>query len=156
MSARPDLSVVENDLIGVVEDINRPRVAPRLYDLKFEYFETKMMMGVQPKIVVWFSICGFGEHHGIMLPRYYNARQLKGNPRRGGDFVMGKWGDFLTEYQNLFHIAPKRKDRISWLPYREHIIVGRVVDVKKDYKQRPLSKYRRWSKIGELLKVKEQ
>src|ERR1700690_2675495 len=93
-------------------DGERPAlIPPGVYDLKFLQYETALMFGRQPKLILTFGICSMGDHFEKRVKRFYNVAKLVGKPRRYGGFKAGWSGDFLREYAKFFRL-PSRADRI--------------------------------------------
>lgn len=127
-------------------------VAPGIYDLAFQYYETTYLFGRAPKVICRFIVATPGEFFERTLVRYYNVLTLNSKPRRGGSFRIGWKSDLLREYVNLFGM-PSRLDRLSLEQMKNRIIRGRVVTVARDAKQRSIPEPLRYSVISELLEV---
>ena len=102
--------VAHLELVGAVAG-DFPLIPPGKYLVGFERIETAMMFGRQPKIILTFRVAE-GEHLGVRLQAFYNARQLVGKPGLRGNFKVGRSSDYLFDFVRL-HGAPSRMDRLS-------------------------------------------
>ena len=107
----PALSLVSREGPGDVVGPVQPLVPPGHYRLRFLRWTTSLLFHRQPKVTYWLSIADFGESFGIELPRYYNAKSLKGRSGPGGGFKVGRQSDLVREYASLTAL-PVRIDRI--------------------------------------------
>ena len=126
-------------------------VSPGLYDLKYQYHETKLYgSGKAPKVVVWFEIMG-PEHRGTKLPCYYAVQSLCGKPSKYGRFrLAGYKCRFLRDYVTVLG-KPGRWDRVTPRHYEGHIIQGKVVSVKKGWDGHDIPGALQYSKIESLI-----
>jgi len=139
---------------GFIDGEKPPCIKQGVYDLAFEYYETIMLYGRAPKLVLWFRIATEGEFFGTRLPRYYNVKRIMGKPRKSGDFRVGWKADFIREYVNLFSM-PQRIDRLAITVFKRHFIRGKVKTVTNDLKQRVIPEELQYSVIQELREVKK-
>jgi len=105
-------------------------------------------------LVLWFSINTYGDHFGVLLPRYYNVKRLKGKVGKNGDFIVSANCDFIREYASLFTL-PRRLDRIPMSTFYTKIFIGSVRTVITGFKQKPIPEQLQYSVIGSLDKVKQ-
>jgi hypothetical protein len=129
-------------------------VPPGTYELRFDHYDTAVMFGRAPKLVIWFTIISFGPYFDtVKLPRFYNVRRLIGRPSRNGRFKAGHKSDFVREYYRLFR-PPGRLDRISMSPFQRHIILGTTRTVTQGADQREIPAGLQYSVIDELTGIK--
>lgn len=133
-----------------IEEGYIPHIPPGVYTLAFETGQTWVYFGRSPKVVMWFRVVSYGPHFGAVLPRYYNVKQIKGKPRKNGEFKAGPSSDLVREYARIFNTRP-RLDRISFSQYKGISISGRVETVQKDREQKELPEVLHYSVINELL-----
>lgn len=105
------------------------------------------------KVALKFRIVDPGPAFGKELERWYNVKRLIGKPCRDGRFQVGPRSDFLREYLTLFPGAARRFDRMSFAPFRNVAILGRVETVTHNRKQQLLPEAMRYSIIRELLET---
>jgi len=138
----------------IIEGAAPPHIKSGVYDLVFDFYETVLLLGRAPKLVLWFRIANEGESFGTRLPRYYNVKRIIGKPRRSGDFRIGWKADFIREYVSLFGM-PQRLDRIAMGGFKNHLIRGKVKTVTNDLRQRDIPEPLRYSVIQELRGIKK-
>lgn len=141
---------------GITTDELSPLVKPGEYQLFYIGRYTAYLHGHNPKLALKFRIQDPGKFYKVELVRWYNCKRLIGNPGNNGGFVPPRHGDFLLEYTTLFPLALTRQchlDRISFTPFKNSIVIGRVVTVKRNSKQRDLPEPLQYSVIHELLEV---
>jgi hypothetical protein len=140
---------------GLLDGDRPPLILPGLYDFRFDYYETRVLYGRTPKLVLWFTVITFGDHFDcVRLPRYYGLTKLLEKPRKWGRFKAGYKCDFLREYATLFS-APLRPDRIPMSAFDKVIIVGKVRTVTTGSKQEAIPAALQYSVIGQLVGVKK-
>jgi hypothetical protein len=140
---------------GVLDGDRPPLILPGLYDFRFDYYETKVLFGRAPKLVLWFTVVTFGEYFDrVRLPRYYNLAKLMEKPRKWGRFKVGYKSDFLREYATLFS-APLRLDRIPMSAFEKVMVEGKVRTVSTGSKQEAIPAGLQYSVIGQLVEVKK-
>lgn len=115
-----------------------PLIPEGPYHVRLLDWATVNLFGRRPKLVLYLSVCDQGEYFETRLERWYNVKALVGPPRRRGRFKLGRSSDFVREYAGLCD-RPFRPDRIalSWL--QDKLLLGQVLTVKTDYRQRPLA-----------------
>jgi hypothetical protein len=128
-------------------------VPPGMYDLRFEYHETKRIFD-RPKVFLWFSIVTFGDHFEKRVPRYYGATRLIGTKGKNGRFKVGHKSDFVREFKSLFSGNNNRLDRLPMSRFENVMIVGRVRTVERGFNQRPIPADAQYSVIDQLLELK--
>ena len=130
-------------------------IEPGLYELRFNYHETRVLFGCAPKLVLWFTVISMGPYFDqVQLPRYYNVAKLLGRPGKHGRFKVGFKSDFLREYAALFP-ARLRLDRIPMSPLERGIVMGQVRTVSVGAKQESIPTVLRYSVIGQLVRLKD-
>ena len=151
-----DMPVDDDTSIFAVIDDNQPaRIIPGVYDLRFDYFETRVMFGRCPKLVMWFTVITMGEYFNcVQLPRYYNISKLMEKPKKWGRFKVGLKSDFVRDYGRLFDI-PTRLDRFPMSVFERVIIEAKVRDVTTGSNQREIPKGLRYSVIHEFVRLKK-
>jgi hypothetical protein len=130
-----------------------PLVPPGTYRLAFVSYRTALVYGRAHKVALRFQIIDQGDSYGVQIDRWYNAKRIIGKPRKNGNFQVGRHSDFLREYLTLFPDQVKRLDRISFKPYKSHVITGRIETVTKNAKQQPLPELMQYSIVRELLET---
>ena len=141
---------------GMTTEELSPLVKPGDYQLFYIGRYTAYLHGQSPKLALKFRIQDPGKFYGVELERWYNCKRLLGKPGNNGGFVPPRHGDFLLEYTTLFPLALTRDcrlDRISFTPFKNSIVIGKVNTVTRNSKQRELPETLQYSTIRELLKV---
>src|SRR5579862_2903985 len=139
---------------GALDGYRPPLVLPVLYEFRFDYYETKVLFGRAPKLILWFTIVTFGEYFDrIQLPRYYNVTKLMEKPRKWGRFKVGYKSDFLREYSRLFG-TPLRLDRIPMSAFEPVIVTAKVRTVSTGSKQEVIPPGLQYSVIDKLVALK--
>jgi hypothetical protein len=140
---------------GALDGDRLPLILPGLYDFRFDYYETKVLFGRAPKLVLWFTVVTFGDYFDrVRLPRYYNLAKLIEKPRKWGRFKVGYKSDFLREYATLF-TTPPRLDRIPMTAFEKVTVTGKVRTVSTGSKQEVIPVGLQYSVIGQLVEVKK-
>ena len=140
---------------GTLDGEPSPLILPGLYDFRFDYYETKVLFGRAPKLVLWFTVITYGDYFDrIRLPRYYNLARLMEKPRKWGRFKVGYKSDFLREYATLF-LTPPRLDRIPMSAFERVIVVGKVRTVSSGSKQQAIPAALQYSVIGQLVELRK-
>ena len=129
-----------------------PLISPGKYAVMLDYYQTAVMFGKAPKLILHFKVTSFGEGFGYSIPRYYNVQKLIGKGQRNGRFKVSKSGDFLREYLSLFPAPAKRLDRLPMSQFKNVTIEAEIVTVKES-RGRSLPEPLRYSKIERLLRV---
>lgn len=151
---RPPQGEAVPDDACVIEGGALPLVPEGEYQLRFDYWETAIMFGRAPKLILKFTIITMGEYFDcVQLNRYHNVRRLIGKPQKYGRFQVGPRSDFVREYGNLFASTLKRLDRAPMSEFGKHIIVGRARTVKFGSNQKGLTALAQYSVISELMKT---
>ncbi len=139
---------------GVLDGEKPPLIQPGVYDFRFDYYETKVLFGRAPKLILWLTVVSFGEYFDcVRLPRYYNVSKLMEKPRKWGRFKVGFKSDFLREYATLFPM-PLRMDRIPMSAFENVIVAGKVSTVSSGSKQELIPSALQYSKIGQLVSLR--
>jgi hypothetical protein len=130
-------------------------VKPGEYQLRFDYFETAIMFGRAPKLVLKFTIISLGDYFDrVKLSRFYNVTKLLERPQKYGRFKVGRLGAFTREYGRLFH-SPNRLDRMAMSEFERHIIVGRARTVTEGADQKRIPEAMQYSVLDELLRIED-
>lgn len=124
-------------------------IPPGEYDLKFQSWKTAVMFGRAPKLILYFSVCTFGDHFEVVLPRYYNVTRLVGKPQQYGGFKVGRSSDMIREYASMFRLPP-RLDRIPMSAFQNPMFRGKVVTVTQGRDQSKIPEQLQYSKIERL------
>jgi hypothetical protein len=139
---------------GSLDGERPPLIPPGVYDFRFDYWETRVLFGRAPKLVLWFTVISYGDYFDrVRLPRNYNTR-LIGKAQRFGRFKPGFKCDFLREYVTLFQMPP-RLDRIPMSVFEKVIVVAKVRTVTTGSKQENIPPALQYSVIARLLDVKK-
>lgn len=151
--SRPSSEAVLDDACEI-EGGALPLVTPGEYQLRFDYWETAIMFGRAPKLILTFTIISMGEYFDcVQLMRFHNVRRLIGKSQKYGRFQVGPRSDFVREYARLFPSPLKRLDRAPMSEFGKHIIVGRARTVRVGSNQEGLAEQVQYSVIGELLRT---
>lgn len=137
---------------GSIEGEMPVLIPPGKYQMRCTGWETRMLYGRQPKVVLRLEVCDFGPYFGLKLARWYNAHKLKEPPRRKGKFVAGWSSDLVREYAGIID-EPNRNDRIALSRLRDILLVGHVVTVTRDRCQRRLPAAVQYSVVNYLEKA---
>lgn len=132
-----------------------PLVKPGIYSMVYVTRSTTYVYKT-PKLAIRFRIVDPGEFSGIELERWYNCKKLIGKAGKNGGFVPKRHGDFLLEYCTLFPTVitrDSRLDRISFRPFVNSLITGKVGTVKRNNRQRNIPDQLQYSVIRELIKA---
>jgi len=136
---------------GVVEGTPQPLIPPGEYVAVFLYYETKNMYKT-PKLFMHFEIVDLGAYCRTKLYAPFRVAGLIGKEGRNGRFKLGIRSElFLT----LCRLQPKviRPDRISLRGFKGALFKIRVRTVEKDYRQRPLPEFLKYSVVDAILSV---
>jgi hypothetical protein len=156
MSAAPARAENVVDLVdkrGSIVGAKPPLVKPGIYELLYDFDETRILSRKSTKLVVWFKIITPGEFFGVKLPRYYNVTKLEGKARRYGGFKVGWKSAFIREYAALFNSVPSRADRVPMSRFEGVEIRGRVKTVVSGWRQSTIPQPLHYSVIDALLSV---
>ena len=129
-----------------------PLIASGKYAVMLDHYQTAIMFGKAPKLILHFKVTSYGEGFGSSIPRYYNVQKLIGKAQKHGRFKVSKSGDFLREYLSLFPEPANRLDRLSMSRFKNVTIEAEIVTVKES-RGRSLPEPLRYSKIEKLLRV---
>lgn len=129
-------------------------VAPGIYELGFDYFETGILFGKAPKLIIWFKMFEFGKDFQKPLPRYYNVKKTKGRLGKYGYFEVGPRSDFIRDYGRLFG-TPLNTKQIPMVQFESKIIKGRVKTVTKGRDGKLIPDGQLYSVVEELIEIKE-
>ena len=127
-----------------------PVVPNGKYSARLVHFETAIVFS--PKVFLHFEILTPGPHQGVRLFRAYRVHQLRGRPRRRGQFKLRAGSDL---YRTICRLTPakKRPDRIALTPLMRLVLQISTRTVTTDSKQRPLPDSCRYSVVDDILKV---
>lgn len=151
MGAAKKLVAVPVDSDGEVDGGIPALIPAGVYQLKFECWDTVLMFGRSPKVVITWSVCDFGEHFGTKLKRWYNATRIIGKPGRSGRFKAGWSSDLFREFVTIAGM-PQRSDRIPLSRYASMIVLGEVQTVVQDRQQEKIPTMLQYSVIRKLLR----
>ena len=141
---------------GLTIDELSPLIEPGDYMMAYIGRHTAYLHGRTPKLALNFRIVDPGPFFEVELERWYNCKRLVGKPGKNGNFLPPVNGSFLMEYANLFPTVLTRKsrlDRVSFLPFKNTVLTGRVETVKRNSTQKELPEVLQYSTIRELLKA---
>jgi len=137
---------------GLLED-DLSLVPDGEYQLGYIDYRTCIAFNV-PRVVVRFKILEYGEHFGKQLERWYRVKCLSGKPKKFGNFRVGKRSDFYRDYVRVIG-TPNRKDRLSFAPLKNEVVVGRVRTVVEGHDQEKLEAGAQYSVVDRLLRTEE-
>ena len=133
----------------------RALVIPGEYLFRFDHFETAVMFGRAPKLVLQFTVVSMGPYFDrVRMCRFYNVTKLLERPRRWGRFKVGPMSSFVREYARLFRL-PRRLDRMPMSAFANYIIVGRVRTVTVGSDQKPIPESLQYSVLDELIRIEQ-
>lgn len=148
--------VVDND--GSLFELpdHKPLIPEGKYHFKLLYHETSQPYPKSyPKLTFWMQVADFGECNGVIVPRYYNVKRLKGKSGKKGRFVPTRSGDFLIEYFKLLPDATSRVDRLAMQPLYNKLIFAEVSTVKLNNLRKELPKQLHYSKVSRLIELRD-
>jgi hypothetical protein len=126
-----------------------PLISEGKYELTYLYHTTWLFMGRQPKVVVYFAIMEPGEYFQVVLPAYYNAIKHIGRRCKYGNFKAAKKSNLVRDFCRIFPTQPlPRLDRIPMRKLESIVVLGTVVNVKKDFEQREIPKMAQYSRVA--------
>ena len=131
---------------------SRPLVPDGNYHFKLLEHETAIMFK-NHKLVLYLRIADIGRYHGIVIPNYYNVDKFLGKPGKKGRFRATTGGNFLIEYFTLVGKA-ERLDRLSMRPLYNSLIYARTETVTKNNQGKKLPPQLQYSKIAEMLELR--
>jgi len=133
-----------------------PKIKPGKYEVMMKNYYTAMMYGGKaPKLILDFVIVGQCKEFGSVIPKYYNALNLIGRPRKRGRFKVGKKSDFARDFFDFIHCGTARMDRLCVSHFEGIRFLAEIVTVKRA-RNRNIPEPLQYSKIGRLLKVVER
>lgn len=136
-------------MTGALAEDARPWI-PEDTELELKYLDySTVVMFSAPKLVVRFTVMTMGEHFEAVLERWYRVRQLKGKPKKYGNFTVGASSDYYRDYCRLLG-TPARKDRLSLTPLKHKVVMGSCRTVTVDSSQRALPEPTRYSVLEKL------
>jgi len=128
-------------------------IEPGVYDLAYSGYETVMMFGRSPKLVLNFAVVSPGEAFGWRLRRHYNVKRFKGKPGKNGKFVVSDKSDFAREYARVFTDLPPRMDCFPMSRFENTVVSGKVETVIRGHDQKPIPPALQYSRISELVEL---
>ena len=135
-----------SDAALVVDDLY-VEIPARSYEAKYLHYET-LSIFKSAKIVVWMEIIGFGKEFGIRLPKFYNARKLRGKPGKSGKFSVGRRSNFMMDFCSLFpEYGGRRMDRLPMSYFKDQVFIITVKTVTKNFEQKSIPSALRYSVI---------
>jgi len=136
---------------GTLEDAIKPLIPAGEYVASFSHYETKRMFKT-PKLFLHFEVMDPGPHYGTKLYSVFRASGLIGKEGKNGRFKVRTRSElFLT----LCRLQPNavRPDRISLRSFKGALFRVRVRTVEKDYRQRALPEFLRYSVVDSILSI---
>lgn len=134
----------------VFDTTNRaPLIAPGDYEAIYIHHETKFIYQC-PKVFVWFRVVSPGHAFDTMVYRAYRVKHLTTKQGKNGGFKASRGSDIYHDLGRILNIR-LRPDRVSASALRGVVCSVRVRTVERDYKQRPLLEWDKYSVIDSLL-----
>ena len=127
-----------------------PHVPDGTYIVKYCGYETGQSWNSK-KVIVNFGIVE-GDHAGIPLIRYYNAKRLVDPVGADGDFDVGDRSYLVKEYRSLFPDIQSTSE-IDLNRYRDKFIRVKVATIKKTGTHEELDESNQYSIIRKLLEI---
>ncbi len=119
------------------------------YRAVLTYHETAVVFS-QPKVFLHFKIIDPGEAFEKMLYRAYRVKSLTGKPSKHGGFKVARGGDLCEMLCRVLDVRA-RPDRISVAPLRGSVLKIRLRTVTKDYRQRTVRDWLRYSVVSDII-----
>jgi len=144
----PNVIAIED---GALEDTIKPHIPAGEYVASFSHYETKRIFKT-PKLFLHFEVIGPGPYCGTKLYCVFRASSLVGKEGKNGRFRVRTRSElFLT----LCRLQPDtfRPDRISLRGFKGALFRVRVRTVEKDYLQRALPEFLRYSVVDSILSI---
>src|SRR5687768_14172275 len=129
-----------------------PRVPDGRYQVGYLDYSTRRIMGRFPKLLLRFKIAD-GKYTGLILPRYYGVRELKGKPADNGRFKVGPKSDFARDFFRLFPVRVGRLDRMPMSYFDGCLFEVDVATVTHDADQREIPEPLQYSVITDIRKL---
>ena len=131
-----------------------PLIPDGKYDLQLTTWETRIMFGKAPKLIIWF-IGSDGEYAGAKIPAYYNVKRTLGKAKKKGGFTVGKKSRFAREYFFLMDKAGINQSnlRLDRLPISHLKRVQAKVRTVKEANNKPIPEFLQYSVIDSLLNI---
>lgn len=121
------------------------------YELRYMYYQTGYFKD-QAKVTVFLAIIEPEDYAGVPVERFYNVDELKGPPRKYGDFKVSARRTLVREVGFLLG-RPKRLDRISFAGLRDKRIIGELETVTRNYEKRELLADHQYSRVARFIEV---
>ncbi len=131
-----------------------PLIPEGNYDLQLKTWETRIMFGKAPKLVIWFIVAE-GEYVGAKIPAYYNVKRILGKAKKKGGFTVGKKSRFAREFFSLLDKAGISQGglRLDRLPISHLKNVQAKVRTVKEANNKPIPEFLQYSVIDSLLNI---
>lgn len=143
----------KNDGVFEFADDDYNLVPEGRYNVRFSEYRTMHMLQGIPKIELRFEICDEKlEYNGLVISKWYNCKECK-NPRKNGDFKVGKRSNFSLDFIRLFHYEFKRGDRIPMSYFKNHYYSVDIGTVKTNFRQKKYPGQLQYSKVKEIIKA---
>ena len=126
-----------------------PLIPPGDYEAIYIHHETTIVFKC-PKVFVWFRVVSPGPAFDTMVYRAYRVKKLTTKQGKNGGFMPSRGSDIYHDLGRILNIR-LRPDRVSAAALRGVVCSVRVRTVEKDYKQRPILEWDRYSVIDKLL-----
>jgi hypothetical protein len=135
---------------GIVIVDDAPLIPPGEYLVTYLRHETAVMF-TRPKAFVHFRIVD-GPYAGVPVYGAFRVKQLRGRPRKQGQFTLGRSSELFRQYARLTG-GRERPDRIALSNLKNCVLRVRVRTVDHDFRQRTLPESCQYSIVGDLLSV---
>ena len=136
-----------------LEGDGKPLVPDGQYEAVFEYHETAFILRTKAaKVFLRFRIVTPGEHEGVKLFRAYRVAKLRSKPGKHGSFSLTRGQDLFFDLCRWLDIR-QRPDRVSLHDLRGKVWRIRTRTVSRDFRQRELPGFARYSVVDDLLEI---
>lgn len=120
------------------------------YEAKYLHYET-LSIFKSPKVVLWMEITSFGREFGVTVPKFYNARRLRGKPGKSGKFSVGRRSNLMMDFCSLFpEYGGRRMDRLPMSYFKDQIFNIKVKTVTKNFQQKSIPTALQYSVIESI------
>jgi hypothetical protein len=142
----------DGDAFDVLPDRGKPVVPDDTYDAVYTGHETGFMFRAG-KVFLWFRIVSPGNQFGVEVYRAYNVRQVFRPYGKGGKFKPAARCDLVLDLYRLFEVK-RRLDRFTLSDLKGKVWVIRTRSVSKDWSQRDVPEFLRYSVVSEIVEAK--
>jgi len=97
---------------------------------------------------LWMEIISFGSEFGVRIPKFYNARKLRGKPGKSGKFSVGRRSNLMMDFCSLFpEYGGRRMDRLPISYFKDKVFTISVKNVTRNFEQKLIPRALQYSVI---------